>query len=108
MKTLKQLITIALVTLSTGQASATHSAPVQNSGFIVLAEHRFDPAIQRFMAERSLKALPLASGQIYFVYPSNIDPQLEEIQMTTVLPPIRSAQVSASNHESLVSKPRGW
>ena len=38
-------------------------------GFIVLPEQRFDPAMQRYMAERSLRALPLQNGQLYYVYP---------------------------------------
>ena len=50
-------------------------------GFVVNAEYRFDPAVQRLMAERSLKALPLGDGQLYYVYPTNIDPRLEEMQI---------------------------
>ena len=50
-------------------------------GFILLAKHRFDPAVQRLMAERSLRALPLRDGQLYYVYPTNIDPRVEQAQI---------------------------
>ena len=33
-------------------------------GFVVLAQHRFDPMIQRWLAEQSLKALPIRDGQL--------------------------------------------
>ena len=33
------------------------------------------------MAERSLRALPLRDGQLYYVYPIDIDPRLEEMQI---------------------------
>ena len=38
-------------------------------GFIVLPEQRFDPLVQRFMAEQSLRAMPLKDGQLYYIYP---------------------------------------
>ena len=51
-------------------------------GFVVLAEQRFDPAIQRFMAERSLAALPLRDGQLYYVYPLDAPrAQVEQMQI---------------------------
>ena len=50
-------------------------------GLIVLAEYRFDPLVQRLMAERSLKALPLKDGQLFYLYPVGQDPRLEEMQI---------------------------
>jgi hypothetical protein len=38
-------------------------------GFVVLAEQRYDPLVQRFMAEQSLRAMPLKNGQLYYIYP---------------------------------------
>ena len=58
--------------------SYTHSP---TSGFFVLADARFEPWVQRMMAERSLKSLPLSDGRLYYVYPVNIDPQIEEFQI---------------------------
>ena len=53
-------------------------------GFVVSAENRFNPWVQRIMAERSLKSLPLANGQLYYFYPINRDPHLEEMQIRYV------------------------
>ena len=39
------------------------------AGLVLSAEHRFDPAVQRLLAERALRALPLLDGQLYYVYP---------------------------------------
>ena len=81
-KTFNRLLLAVLLT-GTSVADASHGVlpPGHLPGFLVLAEHRFDPAIQRFMAERSLRALPLRDGQLYYVYPIDIDPRLEEMQI---------------------------
>jgi hypothetical protein len=51
-------------------------------GFIVLAEQRYDPAVQRFMAEQSLRALPLKNGQLFYVYPINTsNAYIEQMQI---------------------------
>ena len=50
-------------------------------GFVVHAEDRFDPMIQRLMAEQSLKALPLRGGQLFYIVPVDADPRLEEMQI---------------------------
>lgn len=52
-----------------------------SQGFIVRADDRFDPFIQRLLAEQSLKALPLRGGQLFYIVPVNVDPQLEEMQI---------------------------
>ena len=75
------LLTVLLAGTSVADASHGVLPPVPLAGFLVLAEHRFDPAIQRLMAERSLRALPLRDGQLYYVYPIDIDPRLEEMQI---------------------------
>ena len=51
-------------------------------GFLILAEQRFDPAVQRYLAEPALRALPLYNGQLYYVYPADASrSQLEEAQI---------------------------
>ena len=79
------LLTVLLAGTSVADASHGILQPGQGgvplAGFLILAEHRFDPAIQRLMAERSLRALPLRDGQLYYVYPIDIDPRLEEMQI---------------------------
>ena len=62
-------------------AAASAGGPVWQPGFIVLAENRFDPAIQRLIAEHSLRSLPLRRGQLYYVYPPGINPHIEEMQI---------------------------
>ena len=52
-----------------------------SGGFVILAEQRFDPWVQRLMAERSLKAMPLRDGRLYYFYPTQGDPYLEEMQI---------------------------
>lgn len=52
-----------------------------SQGFIVRADDRFDPFIQRLLAEESLKALPLRGGQLFYIVPVNVDPGLEEMQI---------------------------
>ena len=85
-KKFKRLLLAALLA-GTSVADASHGilppalGGVPVTGFLVRAEHRFDPAIQRLMAERSLRALPLRDGQLFFVYPIDIDPRLEEMQI---------------------------
>ena len=50
-------------------------------GIVVLAEHRFDPAVQRWLAEGALDALPLYGGRLYYIVPAARDPRLEEMQI---------------------------
>ena len=51
-------------------------------GLVLLAEHRFDPAVQRFIAERELAALPLRDGELYYVFPMHqSNAQIEHAQI---------------------------
>ena len=43
--------------------------PDQITGMVIHADLRFDPAIQRYMAEQSLRALPLLDGRLYYIVP---------------------------------------
>jgi hypothetical protein len=50
-------------------------------GFVVLAQHRFDPMIQRWLAEQSLKALPIRGGQLFYIIPVDTNPLQEQFQI---------------------------
>ena len=60
---------LVLTAIALPNAFAHQSAGIQ--GFVVDAEYRFRPEVQRLMAERSLRALPLQDGKLYYVYPMN-------------------------------------
>jgi hypothetical protein len=76
-------VTAALASVSTAPVHATAAAPavVLHPGFVIRAEDRFDPAIQRLMAEYSLRSLPLERGQLYYLYPIGVTPRLEGMQI---------------------------
>ena len=50
-------------------------------GFVVLAQHRFDPMIQRWLADQSLKALPIRGGQLFYIIPVDTNPMQEQFQI---------------------------
>jgi len=68
------------------------------NGIIVPAAQRFDPAMQRFMAEQSLRALPLRDGQLFYVYPidtaSAYSEQLQIRYLETLLKDASSEKTS--------------
>lgn len=84
------LACVMAVALSTS-ASANHgygaSAPYAGfqpgyvPGFVVLAQHRFDPMIQRWLADQSLKALPIRDGQLFYIIPVDTNPMQEQFQI---------------------------
>ncbi len=69
------LLAALQLALAGGAASGIHP------GIIIRAEDRFDPAIQRLMAERSLRLLPLRRGQLYYLYPIGEVPRFEGVQI---------------------------
>ncbi len=78
------LIAIASLTSAGGQVEAAvpgSAAVPWHPGFVIRAEDRFDPAIQRLMAEYSLRSLPLERGQLYYLYPLGVTPRLEGMQI---------------------------
>jgi len=82
MKRVNTLLCVSLVSL----AAASTANPLLQArgvpGFVVLAEQRYDPAVQRFMAEQSLAALPLQGGQLFYVYPQNTsNAYIEQMQI---------------------------
>ena len=50
-------------------------------GLIVFPEQRFDPLVQRLMAERSLRALPIYGGQLLYLVPVVTDRREEAMQI---------------------------
>jgi len=66
---------------SAAAASPASAAIAWHPGFVIRAEDRFDPAVQRLMAEYSLRSLPLERGQLYYLYPIGVTPRLEGVQI---------------------------
>ena len=57
-----------------------HGGAIQ--GIVLAAKHRFDPAVQRYMAEQSLAAMPIKDGALYYIYPAHSsNAQLESFQI---------------------------
>ena len=80
-RTLRHLMLAAVLTAPLYATLAPVAAAATYPGFIITAEDRFDPAIQRLMAELELAALPLERGQLYYLYPVGITPRLEGAQI---------------------------
>lgn len=82
MSGLRTLIAAIVVAgLQTSSAIAQSSAPPIWPGFVIRAEDRFDPAIQRLMADHALRLMPLERGQLYYLYPIGMAPRLEGAQI---------------------------
>ncbi len=81
MRTKLLLLLAAIYAASLAQAQPFPLGPgVQ--GVVVLAEHRFDPAVQRLIAKRELDALPLQDGKLYYVFPTyQSNAALEQLQI---------------------------
>lgn len=77
MNTWKKILGVSLIVAS----GSLQAIPPTQYGIVVVAEHRFNPAVQRYMAERQLKALPLRNGQLYYILPAITDPLIEEMQI---------------------------
>ena len=77
MSIFKRLFIIALIVAS---CSIQAHQPV-HYGIVVVAEHRFDPAVQRYIAQRALKALPIRGGRLFYIVPAIGDPLIEQMQI---------------------------
>ncbi|MEM8766593.1 MAG: hypothetical protein AAGE43_04065 [Pseudomonadota bacterium] len=84
---MKTLLLFALLVASAGAGLRAEAIPLAGAsvavhpGFVIRAQDRFDPAIQRLMAEHSLRSLPLQYGQLYYLYPIGVTPRLEGLQI---------------------------
>ncbi len=77
MSILKRLFIIALIVAS----CSIQAHPPVHYGIVVVAEHRFDPAVQRYIAQRELKALPIRGGRLFYIVPAIGDPLIEQMQI---------------------------
>ena len=76
------LLLAGLLTISqhTAANSPYQWASVQRA-FIVSSDARFDPMVQRLLAENALRALPIGNDALLFVIPDNGDVFLQESQI---------------------------
>ena len=74
----RTVLILLLVALPVTSATAD---PVLPPGIIIRPEDRFDPAIQRLMADHSLRLLPLQRGQLYYLYPLEPGSRFEGVQI---------------------------
>lgn len=51
---------------------------------VVLAEQRFNPSVQRLLAERELQALPLDGGRLFVIVPQASDAALQQVQIRSL------------------------
>ena len=83
----RHLVTGLLLAATLGSSASAQPGllrpvvPVVDAGLIVLAEQRFNPLVQRLMAEQSLRALPLYGGQLFYLVPVAADRGNEEMQI---------------------------
>ena len=75
------LLCLALIAASDGLASPAGVAQQPPPGFVITADHRYDPAIQRLLAERSLKALPIRGGRLFYIVPQDSNRMIEAMQI---------------------------
>lgn len=83
MTTFKRTILVALTAIcmqATAQVAVYHPhEPV--TALILHPDARFDPLVQRMMAENVLKAMPLGGHVVYYVVPQTSDPMMQEMQI---------------------------
>lgn len=81
MKRISRTLLFAAAIASLQSSTFAAASAIWQPGFIIRAADRFDPAIQRLMAEHSLRSLPLERGQLYYLYPIGMTPRLEGMQI---------------------------
>lgn len=53
-------------------------------GLLILAEQRFDPAVQRLLAAQDLAAMPLENGRLFIIVPNRDRAYLEQAQIRSL------------------------
>lgn len=66
------------------QVAAEPSYQQPPGGLLILAEQRFDPAVQRLLASQNLAAMPLENGRLFIIVPSRDRAYLEQAQIRSL------------------------
>jgi hypothetical protein len=83
---LANVLLAAAATAATASVSADPGGMVPGygvplPGIVILPEQRFDPFVQGLLARRELRALPIGSSGVLYLYPVTQDPSLLEAQI---------------------------
>ncbi|MCR9276711.1 MAG: hypothetical protein NXH85_01960 [Pseudomonadaceae bacterium] len=79
------MLSILVCALSVGlPASAQKHYAKPAGGLLILAEQRFDPAVQRLLATEDLAAMPLANGRLFIIVPTRDRAVLEQAQIRSL------------------------
>lgn len=99
---MKRFILTVLLSLSAAHAFAQHPYSGHGvQGLVVLAEYRYDPVIQRWLADQELAALPLHNGKLYYIYPvHSSNAQLESMQIQYLESMLSKKRDEASEEEA--------
>jgi len=79
-------IEILLLAAALGLSQSTAANPAYSwasvqRAFIVSSDARFDPMVQRLLAQNALRAMPIGNDAMLFVIPDNGDVILQESQI---------------------------
>lgn len=75
------LLTLWLVCADAGASLPHHDGRLDHTAFIYRPEARFDPLIQRLLAEDVLRTMPRGDGDVFYVVPEGGTKLLEEMQL---------------------------
>jgi hypothetical protein len=75
------LIALAVVGVQTQAAVPVFHPHEPVTALILNPDARFDPLVQRMMADNVLRAMPLRGQMIYYVVPQTSDPMMQEMQI---------------------------
>ena len=81
---MRRIVTCLLAAVLAGEAAAMGAHGGSHGGvpgIVILAEHRFDPAIQRLLARSELRALPIGDTGLLYLVPVTEDPYRQEMQI---------------------------
>jgi len=83
---MKRTIGTLLLALTLGLGHSAAASPAYSwasvqRAFIVSSDARFDPMVQRLLAQNALRAMPIGNDALLFVIPENGDVILQESQI---------------------------
>lgn len=84
---MKHLFAATLVVVAVAATAAAgdrgehphHGAPL--AGLVIFPDQRFDPLVQQLLAREEMRALPIGSSGVLYLYPVTQDPSLLEAQI---------------------------